>query len=84
METPPFDFKPFPFGLAHVRWVYYPKPTHIQSYFFSYLCIMEVYIENRMSFGLNLGFELFQPDELYDDYELEINLLIIKIIIVWH
>jgi hypothetical protein len=45
---------------------------------------MEVYIENRMSFGLNLGFELFRPDELYDDYELEINLLIIKIIIVWH
>jgi hypothetical protein len=45
---------------------------------------MEVFIENRMSHGLNLGFELFQPDELYDDYELEINLLIIKIIIVWH
>jgi len=45
---------------------------------------MEVYIENRMSYGLNLGFELFRPDELYDDYELEINLLIIKIIIVWH
>jgi hypothetical protein len=45
---------------------------------------MEVYIENRMSHGLNLGFELFRPDDLYDDYELEINLLIIKIIIVWH
>jgi len=45
---------------------------------------MEVFIENRMSFGLNLGFELFRPDDLYDDYELEINLLIIKIIIVWH
>jgi len=45
---------------------------------------MEVYIENRMLYGLNLGFELFQPDDIYDDYELEINLLIIKIIIVWH
>ena len=37
-----------------------------------------------MLYGLNLGFELFQPDDIYDDYELEINLLIIKIIIVWH
>ena len=44
---------------------------------------MEVYIENRMSHGLNLGFELFQPDEMFDEYQLEINILIIKITVLW-
>jgi hypothetical protein len=45
---------------------------------------MKIYIENRIPYGLNLGIELFQPDDLFDEYELEINLLIIKIVLVWH
>ena len=36
---------------------------------------MSILFENRFWYGINLGFELFQPDELFDEYQLEINIL---------
>jgi hypothetical protein len=45
---------------------------------------MSIIIENRLPYGLNVGFEYYRPDEMIDNYELHINLLIIKIALVWH
>jgi hypothetical protein len=44
---------------------------------------MSILFENRFWYGINLGFELFQPDDLFDEYQLEINILIIKITVLW-
>jgi hypothetical protein len=44
---------------------------------------MNIYIENRIPYGLNVGFEFYRPDDLLDSYELHINLLIIKIALEW-
>lgn len=44
---------------------------------------MSIYIENRIPYGLNIGFEFYRPDDLLGEYEFHINLLIIKIAIVW-
>jgi hypothetical protein len=44
---------------------------------------MSILFENRFWYGINLGFELFCPDEMFDEYQLEINILIIKITVLW-
>jgi hypothetical protein len=44
---------------------------------------MNIIIENRLPYGLNVGFEFYRPDDFMDCYELHINLLIIKIALVW-
>jgi hypothetical protein len=44
---------------------------------------MNIIIENRLPYGLNVGFEYYRPDEMIENYELHINLLIIKIALVW-
>jgi len=43
----------------------------------------QLIIENRIRFGINVGFEFYAPDEDNDDYEFHVNLLIIKIKILW-
>jgi len=44
---------------------------------------MSIIIENRLPYGLNVGFEYYRPDEIMDSYEIHINLLIIKIVLTW-
>jgi len=43
-----------------------------------------IIIENRIRFGINIGFEFYSPDENNDEYEFHLNLLIIKVGILWH
>ncbi len=44
---------------------------------------MRLIIENRIRYGINVGFEFYSPDEESDDYEFHLNILIIKIGILW-
>ena len=44
----------------------------------------EIVFENRIRFGINIGFEFYSPDEKSDTYEFHLNLLIIKIGMIWH
>tara|TARA_R110000751_G_scaffold8967_3_gene34652 strand:+ start:769 stop:909 length:141 start_codon:yes stop_codon:yes gene_type:complete len=44
----------------------------------------EIVFENRIRFGINIGFEFYSPDEESDTYEFHLNLLIIKIGMIWH
>jgi len=44
---------------------------------------MSILLENRIWYGINLGFELFCPDDFFDEYQLEINILILKITLLW-
>ena len=43
----------------------------------------ELIIENRIRFGINIGFEFYSPDEESDTYEFNLNILIIKIGMIW-
>lgn len=43
----------------------------------------ELIIENRIRFGINVGFEFYRPDEESDTYEFHLNILIIKIGMIW-
>ena len=43
----------------------------------------QILLENRIRFGFNVGFEFYSPDEYNDVYEFHVNLLIIKIKILW-
>jgi len=43
----------------------------------------EIIIENRIRFGINVGFEFYSPDKESDVYEFHLNILIIKIGIIW-
>lgn len=40
-------------------------------------------IHNMIPVGLNLGFEIYGKDDVYDFYEVHINLLIIKLVFKW-
>jgi hypothetical protein len=44
---------------------------------------MNIIIENRLPYGINVGFEYYSPDDMMDSYEIHINLLIIKIVLTW-
>lgn len=44
---------------------------------------MRLIIENRIRFGINVGFEFYSPDDELDEYEFHLNILIIKIGIIW-
>lgn len=43
-----------------------------------------LFIENRIRFGMNVGFEFYTPDEDNYDYEFHLNILIIRIGLTWH
>ena len=43
----------------------------------------ELIIENRIRFGINVGCEFYSPDEESDTYEFHLNILIIKIGMIW-
>jgi len=45
---------------------------------------MRLIIENRIRFGINVGFEFYSPDEESDEYEFHLNILIIRIGLIWH
>jgi hypothetical protein len=40
-------------------------------------------IHNMIPVGLNVGFEIYGKEEGYEYYELQINLLIIKLVFKW-
>lgn len=44
---------------------------------------MRLIIENRIRFGINVGFEFYSPDEESDEYEFHLNILIIRIGLIW-
>lgn len=44
---------------------------------------MRLIIENRIRFGINVGFEFYSPDEESDEYEFHLNILIIRIGVIW-
>jgi hypothetical protein len=45
---------------------------------------MSVFIESIISTGLLIGFEFYAPDEEFDFYELQLNLLILRFTLTWH
>ncbi len=43
----------------------------------------EILIENRIRFGINVGFEFYSPDDYNDVYEFHVNLFIVRILMIW-
>ena len=45
---------------------------------------MSIFVESLLPIGLLIGFEFYAPDEEFDYYELQLNLLILRFTLIWH
>jgi hypothetical protein len=45
---------------------------------------MSIFVESLLPIGLLVGFEYYNADEDFGYYELQLNLLIIRLTFTWH